>query len=271
MQLIEVLKNVFNIIFFIVVAVITILSYIQARKTLFAPIRTETFKLQLKAFEEILLYFQNKSETDFLDSFDLHRIVSLNVMRMADDYAAAFFQNEIKVDKNNRDELYSSFVGGIVSKEYMHKYFEKIQPTGIETSDQAVPEPITNPAIVLARWQEYEHGMIEYTKEYISQTKELEKLAASPILPKSLRKMIGEFGKIANNNLTLTGKVVEALAREMPQKFPRAEDLRKFNPGGVWNEFNDQREKFEPEAKKILENINAYLRIEDLMKGSPNS
>lgn len=266
--MIEILKNIANIIFFIVVAVITVLSYLQARKTLFAPIRTETFKLQLKAFEEVLLYFQNKSETDFLESFDLDRIVSLNALRMADAYVSAFFPKEIKVDEGEREKVYSPLVGGIVSAEHMQKYFEKVQPTDPNRPDQMEPEPITNPANILARWQEYEHGIIEYTKEFQDQLKELEKLAASPLLPKSLRDMIGAFCSKAHENLTLTGKVVGAFAREMPKQFPRAGDMRKFNPSGIWNEFNDQREEFEPEAKKILENINTYLRVEDLMTGS---
>jgi hypothetical protein len=266
--MIETLKNIANIIFFVVVATVTVLSYRQARKTLFAPIRTETFKLQLKAFEEVLLYFQNKSEADFLESFDLDRIVSLNALRMADEYVAVFFRNEIKVDKEEREKLYRVFIGGIVSTEHMKKHFEKEEPTAKEMPDQSSQESITNPAIVLARWQEYDHGMVEYTKEFQDQLKELEKLAASPLLPKSLREMIGEFHGKAHKNLELTGKVVGSFAHEMPKHFPRAGDMRKFNPGGIWNSFNDQREEFEPAAKNILDNINKYLKVEDLMKGS---
>lgn len=188
---------------------------------------------------------------------------------MADAYVSEFFPNEIKVDVDEREKLYSPLVGGIVSAEHMQKYFEKFQPTDPAMPDQVASEPITNPAIVLARWQEYEHALVEYTKEFNDQVRELEKLAASPILPKSLRDMIGEFHNKAHKNLTLVGSVVGNFSREMPKQFPRAGDMRKFNPNGIWNDFNDQRVQFEPEAKKILESINAYLRIEDLMTGSP--
>jgi hypothetical protein len=61
---------------------VTILSYLHARKTLFAPIRTETFKLQLEAFREVLAYFQNKSEIDFVHAFDYERCVNLNALQM---------------------------------------------------------------------------------------------------------------------------------------------------------------------------------------------
>ena len=39
-------KDAANFVFFLVAGTIAILSYLQAKKTLFAPIRTETFKLQ---------------------------------------------------------------------------------------------------------------------------------------------------------------------------------------------------------------------------------
>lgn len=100
--MIETAKNITNIFFFIVVAVVTILSYLQARKTLFAPIRTETFKLQLKAFEEVLLYFQNRSEFDFMEALDLSRIAELNTLRMADHYVDTFFPDEISVDRTRK-------------------------------------------------------------------------------------------------------------------------------------------------------------------------
>ena len=56
---IPVAKDIVNILFFVTIGILGILSYLQARKTLFTPIKTETFKLQLKTFEELLLYFEN--------------------------------------------------------------------------------------------------------------------------------------------------------------------------------------------------------------------
>lgn len=48
--LIELIKNSFHILFFLIATVITILSYLQARKTLFTPIRTEVFKFSNERF-----------------------------------------------------------------------------------------------------------------------------------------------------------------------------------------------------------------------------
>ena len=45
------IKDFFQIIFFCVVITVTILSYLQAKKSLFTPIKSETFKMQIKAFD----------------------------------------------------------------------------------------------------------------------------------------------------------------------------------------------------------------------------
>lgn len=268
-KIIESLKSIANIIFFVITGIVAVLSYLQARKTLFNPIRTETFKLQLKAFEEVLLYFGNKTESDFERSFDLKQIVSLNALKMADAYASSFFPNEIRLDEEERNKTYSMLVGAVVSFEHMEKHFSKVDV--VDKSADLIgksSKPVTNPAIILSRWQEYEHIVIEYTQKFNDQVKDIQNLAASPLLPKSLRDMIGAFAKKASNNLTLTGKVVGEFSREMPKLFPRAEDMQNFNPSGVWNIFNEQSENFEPDAKKILDSINAYLRVEDLMEGA---
>ena len=55
----EVIKNFFNIIFFATMSILAILSYLQARKTLFSPIKTEIFKLQVKELQEVINIFNN--------------------------------------------------------------------------------------------------------------------------------------------------------------------------------------------------------------------
>lgn len=264
--MIEDAKNLTNIAFFVVISVVTILSYLQARKTVFAPIRTETFKLQLKTFEEILLFFQNKSESDFLHAFDFERITSLNTLQMADGYAAQFFEDELHIDKDKRTETFKPLIGVIVSKEYMEKYFSKVD-TESPVSKAAPPEKkIKNPALIFANWQKYEHGMVGYTKEFQNQHKELVRLAASPLLPIPLRESIGKFQNLAHENLTLVGKTITECAALMPNYFPLPSDMKDFEAAWVWNEFNEKRKHFEPVAKEVLAYMNSYLKIDALMK-----
>lgn len=263
--MIETIKDVVNIIFFITVGLVTVFSFLQAKKTIFAPIRTETFKLQLRVFEEILMFFQNKTESDFLDVFDLHRIASLNTLLMADRYAELFFPGQLKIDERMRKERLKPLIGAFVAKANAHKYFARIDGESITSTPLPDKGPIDNPAIALAQWHEYEHGMVEFTNEYQEQIKELVRIAASPLLPIPLREKLGEFERLSRENLMQIGEAITECSKSMPKYFPHASDLVKFTPSWVWNEFNAKREQYKPKAKEILDYMNDYLKIDDLM------
>lgn len=264
--MIETIKNVSNILFFCIVSFVAVLSYLQARKTLFAPIRTETFKLQLKIFEEILLYFQKKTEFQFLESFDLDRIVSLNALKMADSYVSNFFPDEIKINKESREEIFRPLIGAIVSKRHAEQFFQQADSSKPSPRMDKEEKKITNPALVLAKWKKFEHGAVGFTKNYQDQIHDLRRLAASPLIPNKLRDLILEFERAVSQNLEFVGKTITELAQLMPDHFPNAVDMQKFSYHWIWTEYNHKRHDFEPIAKRILNYLNEYLKVEEILK-----
>lgn len=251
--------------FFAITATLSVLSYFHARKTLFSPLRTETFKLQLKVFEELLAFFQNKSEHEFKESLDLQTILALNTMQMADYYISQFFPDELVVDDEKRTKARDLLVGAIVSKAHAEKYFRKAELDHTAVKQDPKEKKITNPAIILANWQKYEHGMVSYTQVYEDRLKDLGRLAASPLLPRVLREHLGDFQQLCQQNLVLIGKTITECAHLMPEHFPTASDMKDFTPDWVWNHFNGQSKPLQPTAKKILDYLNLYLKVEDIM------
>jgi len=264
MQTIETIKNIFNILFFIAVASVGILSYLQARKTLFSPIRTEIFKLQLKNFEELLAFFQNKNEYELMKELDLDKILRLNSIQMADSYAKKFFSEEITIDEEIKKKNRSQLIGAVVPAEQMQKNFKKIDVSN--RRPETKQETITNPAIILSSWHKYEHSITGYTQKYEEQTKEVLRLSASPLLPKKLRELLGKFNNIAHKNLIQIGETISKSAKQMPEHFPTAAAMSEFDTNWIWNDFSDIREPLEPVAKEILSYMESYLNIENLMK-----
>ena len=258
------IKDIFQIIFFAVVLTVTILSYLQAKKTLFTPIKTETFKMQIKAFEEILLFFQNKTETDFTHQFDFDNIVGMNGQLMLFDYIEHFFKKEVEIDKDKVTEMLKSSAGAIVTQSYMTKHFTK--PEYFEKEEKKEKEEITNPAIILKEWQEYEYGKIEFTKKYVEETEKLKNLSVSPLIPQPLKDKINSFEEKIRDNLSLVGKVLTEISKEMPSKFPNSKSLKKYNQTGLWNEYNNKMKKVEDDAVDILSYIRQYLQIDNLIK-----
>lgn len=259
---ITVIKDSVNILFFIIGSIVTVLSYLQARKTIFTPLKTEVFKLQLKSFEELLEYF-NKSTSGRIDErFNYDKIVNLNTSIMFDDYASHFFSNEIKLNPEKRKEKYKELIGGIVSKSYMEKHFELADDPTDPVKKKT--EQIDNPALIYAQWQEYDYGMVQYTKQYDDQLKIINAFLSNPVLPSKIKKLIEDFTKQVHTNLSFVGEVITDCAKEMPSKYPNVETLKKAQFSWVWNKFNHKRVLLDKLQDSILSYISDYLSIENI-------
>ena len=258
------IKDLTNVLFFCLIGVITILSYLQARKTLFTPIKTETFKMQISAFEEILNFFQSKSETDFTEQFDFSFIFNANAKIMFSNFLKTFYKDEIKINDGALKELRSNFVAGVVTASYAEKFFEK--PEYFEKVKKKEEQDVTNPAIILAQWKKYEHGMIKYTKKFHDETEKLSKLISSPLLPNELKEKVEDFEKNVRQQLYSVGEVLTQVAQELPEKFPTTKSIKNFELTGLWNLYNTKCGKLEPKAQEILIFIREYLKIDTLIK-----
>ncbi len=253
--------DVFQILFFIVIASVTILSYIQARKTLFTPIKTETFKMQIKAFEDILAFFQNKTETDFARQFDIDFIVSANAQLLLNDYVELFFK--IKINSDVLQELNKNFIGAVASLSFAEKHFQS--PEYFERTKPKEEIEITSPAQIFEKWKIYEYGLIHYSKVFSEEMNKLTKIIASPLLPVELKNKLTEFEKTVNDNLFLIGSILTKISQEFPQKFPNAKSIYNFEMAGIENKYNREKKDLQPIAAEILVYIRHYLKIDNLV------
>ena len=170
-------KDIFNIVFFLSLSIVAILSYIQARKTLFSPIRTEIFKLQIELFQEVLSGFNKHSSTDFDDEFGFQEILEINALEMQHAYIKTFFSEKVKPNDELLERLRKATYGMIIREEDSEKYIEVITPGSelIEAPNDKQKE--LDPALKLAKWNEYDIGAVQYTKKYHDKLKEFSKIS----------------------------------------------------------------------------------------------
>lgn len=260
-------KNIFNIGFFLVVSTIGILSYLQARKTLFSPIKTEIFKLQVEEIKKILEAFNYKNQTQFDEETGIREVFEINVSRMHWDYINCFFKDQVERTEDFIEQLDSASYGAVMSKENFLKNFTQI------SADDEVKKvyPVSDddpvePALKLAKWNEYEQSSINFTKKYSDAIEELSKLASSPLLPKELTEKIHKVIEINRNNLYLIGDVLTEAAKKMPTKYKTLDQTIKFRSTWIWNEYNSSRESLDQSVSSILSYINKHLKINEIMK-----
>lgn len=260
-------KNIFNIGFFLVVSTIGILSYLQARKTLFSPIKTEIFKLQVEEIKKILEAFNYKNQTQFDEETGIKEVFNINACKMHLNYVDCFFKDQVKLSEEFSKELDSAIYGTMMSKENFLKNFRQISAgEEMEKVPHVSDDSPVEPALKLAKWHEYEQVAINYTEKYDDATVELSNLASSPLLPKELVEKIHKVIEINRSNLTLIGDVLTEAAKKMPIKYTTIDQTIKFEPTWIWNEYNSSRESLDQSVSDILSYINKHLKINEIMK-----
>ena len=174
-----IIKDIMNVVFFISVSTVTILSYLQARKTIFSPIKAEVFKFQLEQFKEILAELQGKSEIDFCHQFDFDGLVYVNAVRMVNSYATVFFDTKI-FDEKKSENLIS---GAIVSE----KYIRKAGHLKTEKPENNEPDAFT---LTPENWGDNFSGYFHITKKYSENCHKIQTFIRSPLLPEKNKKRI---------------------------------------------------------------------------------
>ncbi|CCO45038.1 hypothetical protein VIBNISOn1_1350002 [Vibrio nigripulchritudo SOn1] len=260
-------KNVFNIGFFLAMSTIAVLSYVQARKTLFSPIKTEIFKLQVEEIKKVLEVFNHKHQSDFDQETGIQEVFEINAREMHMAYINCFFKDQVEPPVELIEKLKSAHYGAIISEKHASKFFVKVSAgEEIKQTPQVRNDNPVEPALKLAKWNEYEHGMINFTKKYNDATDELAKLASSPLLPKELTDKIYKVIGINNKNLSLIGDILTDAAKKMPTQYKTVEQAISFQPTWIWNEYNNQRESTNQSVSDILSYINKHLKINEIMK-----
>ncbi|HCE3215749.1 TPA: hypothetical protein NGS02_004447 [Vibrio parahaemolyticus] len=259
-------KSIFNIGFFLAMSTVAILSYLQARKTLFSPIKTEIFKLQIEEIKKVLEVFNHKHQSDFDQEMGIQDVVDMNARDMHISFVNCFYNGQLEPPQELLEKLRSERYGAIISEKYANEFFVEVTP-GKEMRDlsKEVDEVPLEPALKLAQWGKYEHGMVVYTKKYNDSSEELAKLASSPLLPKELTDMIYKIIDINNKNLSLLGDVMTQAAKEMPLKYNTVDQAMHFKPTWIWNQYNSERQSIDEGVSDILKYINSHLKINEIM------
>lgn len=260
-------KNIFNIGFFLIVGIVTALSYFQARKTLFSPIKTEIFKLQVEEIKKILEAFNYKKQTEFDQETGIREVFDINACKMHLAYIDCFFKDQVPRLEEFSEEIDSAIYGAVMSTENFLKSFTQISAGEEEKELYPISDdnPV-EPALKLAKWNEYEQEAIHFTKKYSDAIEELSKLASSPLLPKELIARIHKVIEINRNNLLLIGDTLTEAAKKMPTKYKTIDQTMKFNQTWIWNEYNSSRESLDQSVSSVLKYINEHLKINEIMK-----
>lgn len=253
------IRDIFQVLFFITVSTVTILTYLKAKKTLLQPIRTEIFKEQLKIFADILKEFTGKTEVELRSSFGFEKVFFANTWELYSHYASHFFDVPAGEMKKPYDD-----------KEFPAAHFDP--DTEVELCDDFVvrektdakskPDPRTKTAI----WGKHKVQMLKLPKELVDKQEEFRKIMDSPLLPKPLLALLDAYLSKANRNLVLLKELLTECAQEMPEKYSNIDELKNASFDWIHHRYLERFEGISPQAKKITDYLRDHFSVDGMLE-----
>jgi len=250
-QVISVAKDVANVLFFIVVGTVTILTYIKAKRTILQPMRTEVFKQQITLFTQLLHELIGKSEVELIGDAGLDAMVRANVACVLDQYAAETFY--VQVDEQERP------------------YNRKECPQTIFTLDPDVTSITTGAdgLVLLERverpWTSFRLAEMKVPTQYVNAKAQFISYLESPLLPSHLASLVQEYLDALDTNVDHIRTAVEELAQTLPARFPTLESMSGVTIGRAENRFNELRVSLKPIAERIVKFVREYFATDKLL------
>jgi len=251
-QKIGLLKDISSILFSLITTTVIILTYRQAKMTIF---RSEVVKKQNKILTKLfLLIRKNRGDINYYE-----RMVVTNLMIWLKRYGFI-----TKTDNKLEKQLRKNVVGAFVSKKGARSNYELIEPFVDETKKKSASQ-IGKNEYLKAKKGKIEISEIFITKEYRDYENQLETFLDNPFLPTAVKTELSTYMKNLHTNMTL--KLTNVLKSFFLQLFKRYKENKgkvKFSATGVYNQFNHKKINNKDIINEILMSIRRYLKVDSL-------
>jgi hypothetical protein len=246
---IEWLKDFFTLILAVVASVITILTYLKAKKTILQPLRTEVIKKQIEILSELLDSISNQEKLfmscDYFNIFDLNLKIYLleigftnNALEETQDYLKGINSGSILcVDEDEEIHAFSKL--GNDPKQTYKEYQE-------------------------FRYNEAKNGtfkiqLVHYTKQYADFSTKLNDICNSPFIQNSIK--IDLQILLKKNHINLSS-FMKAKIEDSINNFVKT-NIGTINTHEHYNEFSNVHEPLYEHAIPIIKKRRNELKIDE--------
>jgi len=252
------IKDIAMLIFAGTATIIGVLTYRKARATLLQPIRSEAIKKQSELLTRFLQFLKENNQS-FENGIDYVKVVQINVLCALRDYGFIFKEQEDLFKQLNKE-----IVGWVPCGS--SNVLRDIEIIGTFKSD-AKESKTDN--LGKEKYENLKNRKIDIDKIYQTNTlvdfmKKLSNFSNDPFMPKSIQKTLGELINAVNYNLTgVLKSEIEKFMLEFGEEYFKNGTAPKFDPVGVYNEFNHTRIHHSASVLKLRNEIRKYLLIDE--------
>lgn len=252
------IKDIVTLIFAGTATIICVLTYRRARATILQPIRSEVIKKQSELLTRFL-QFLKENNYSFENGIDYVKMVQINALCTLRDYGFIFKDQEDLLSKLNKE-----IAGWIPCGN--SNVLNDVEIIGVFKSDT---EECKSNNLGKEKYENLKCRKIDIDKIYQSNTlvdfiKKLSDFSNDPFMPRSIQKTLSELSNAINYNLTKVLKSeIEKFMLAFSEEYFKKGSAPKFDPVGVYNEFNHERIHHRTTVVKLRNEIRKYLLIDD--------
>ena len=257
MNILEMVKDIVNILFLLLTGGLGILTYLKARKTVLQPLKAETAK---KQFEILSSMYDDFNKYPYLGmAFGYQDIVFLNTLQTLDTYGL------IKPKLSLKKMLKEGCFGGILIPERKGKLktMERVSVfSDKENKKYSTKENQKENLRKKALQGNVSIEIVNYPKNTYDFLLKLEIYSKSPFLPKKISCQLASLQREFCENLKIMKKTIEIFVKDFAKRVKNGDSV-KFEIEGIYNEFNSKSIKHQRTVDTILNEIRQYLYIDD--------
>ncbi|MER8099400.1 hypothetical protein [Kitasatospora sp. NPDC094016] len=238
--------------------VIASMTYVNAKRTVFQPLKTEVFKKQIESLTEVLRIFVGKEELALRGDFDFELLRHANITKMYDAYVAHAFNRERPYeDLEYRAELCPTM---IVSIEHLQRNFTLVDGDKPPSSKNEGQELLAR-----RRGWKYCAAEISLPSTYSEMTQRIRAALEDPFLPSPIGRALEDYLGLVERNAFLISQIIAEMSDQMPRRYPSVMDLGDAQTEWIENQVHDHFEDLRPSAEKIIMMARDYFNSDGLL------
>lgn len=251
--------KVAQIFFWISTVIIATMTYRNARKTIFQPLKTEVFKKQIESLEGVLKLFVGKGELILRDDFDFELLRHANIMKMYDAYAMHTFNKNRPLEiLEYRSELCPTM---IISIEHLERNFRLVD------DDKAPLGEASGPFAAGRRGWKYLAGETSLPAAYEEMSGRIRLALEDPLLPSPIAHALEDYLELAQGNALKISEIIRVMSDQMPRRYPSIMDLYDARTEWLENQVSENFEDLRPAAERVIKLAREYFNSDGLLPG----
>lgn len=252
-QVVGLIKDIVQILFWLIAAGIAWLSYLQAKTSIFQPAKNEVFKVQINTLQSLLKKLNWRSSIEAWRASGLDTSAQISLGREF----KRFVKDQFDADIASKSEENLVSVGKIVSPDASGFRLIKGPADQAEADDDFDHEAFS--------WESYSWETFEVSSQLQQVTDLIEHALSDPVLPVLVISKVELLRDELHNSARRAAEDLEQAVRVFPRHYPSTESLEGADLTWAHNMRKERGEELFKALIELKKAIRKYLRSDELL------